>query len=68
MTLSPEVEVTRAVVLHETSTAITKLRESQNLAPLDDPIPGAPPNAFQMIRAIVNAFPAPSGESRVRRH
>jgi hypothetical protein len=33
MTLSPEVEVTRAVVLHETSTAITKLRESQNLAP-----------------------------------
>jgi hypothetical protein len=37
MTLSPEVEVTRAVVLHETGTAITKLRESQNLAPLDDP-------------------------------
>jgi len=65
MTLSPEVEVTRAVVLHETSTAITKLRESQNLAPLDDPIPGAPPNAFQMIRAIVNEFPAPAGESHV---
>ena len=59
MTLSPEVEVTRAVVLHETSTAITKLRgEPQNLAPLDDPIPGAPPNAFQMIRAIFNEFSA----------
>src|SRR5262245_7755370 len=66
MTLSPEVEVTRAVVLHETSTAITKLRESQNLAPLDDPIPGAPPNAFQMIHAILNEFSAPAGESHVR--
>ena len=63
MTLSPEVEVTRAVVLHETSTAITKLRESQNLAPLDDPIPGAPPNAFQMIRAILNEFSAPAGKA-----
>jgi hypothetical protein len=31
---------TRTVVLHEVVTAVTKLRENQNLAPFDDPLPG----------------------------
>ena len=49
---------TRLVVLHEVNSAIVKFRESQNLDPIDDPLPGAPPNAFQVIRKVVNQFPA----------
>ena len=49
---------TRLTVLHELNTAITKFRESQGLPPIDDPLPGAPPNAFQVINRIVNQFPA----------
>jgi len=44
---------TRLTVLHELNTAITKWRERQGLDPISDPLPGAPPNAFQVIREIV---------------
>jgi hypothetical protein len=58
---------TRLTVLHEVNEAITKFRESQKLAPIDDSLPGVPPNAFQIIRGIITAhvnpeFPAPAGE------
>jgi hypothetical protein len=54
---------TRLVALHETSQAICRLRESQNLPVFDDPLWDAPFNAFLRIREVVNQFPAPSGES-----
>jgi len=46
---------TRLTVLHEVNSAVVKFRESQSIQPFDDPLPGAPPNAFQIIRAIVIA-------------
>jgi hypothetical protein len=52
---------TRLTVLHEVNEAITKFRESQKLDPIDDPLPGAPPNAFQVIRGIVTSFPHKRG-------
>jgi hypothetical protein len=55
---------TRAVALHEISTAITKLREQHNLKPFDDPLPGAPANAFQIIRSII--LNGEAGRSRFR--
>ena len=45
---------TRATALHQIDAAITALRERQKLPPFDDPLPGAPPNAFLMIREIIN--------------
>jgi len=51
---------TRLVVLHELNRSITKLRESQKLDPIDDPVDDdAPPNAFQVIRGILlsQSFP-----------
>jgi hypothetical protein len=54
---------TRHVVIHETSTAITKLREKQGMLPIDDPLPGAPPNAHQVVCKIVTEFPAPAGKA-----
>jgi hypothetical protein len=53
---------TRAVALHEISTAITKLREQHNLKPFDDPLPGAPANAFQIIKSILS-FPHKHGKA-----
>src|SRR5262249_49806293 len=53
---------TRLTVLHEVNEAITKFRESQKLDPIDDPLPGAKPNAFQIIRGIVTSFPHQAGE------
>jgi len=44
---------TRLVVLHETNTAIAKLREKSGLAPFDDGVPGERDNAFRIIRSIV---------------
>jgi hypothetical protein len=58
---------TRLTVLHEVNSAITKFRESQGFEPIDDPLPGAPPNAFQIIRKILNQFPAPTQEGPTRR-
>jgi hypothetical protein len=37
---------TRLVALHEINTAITKFRERNGLAPIDDALPGERPNAF----------------------
>jgi len=54
---------TRLTVLHEVNAAITKYREKRGLNPIDDPLPGAPPNAFQVIRKILNQFPAMSQET-----
>jgi hypothetical protein len=50
---------TRLVALHEINAAITKLREKRGLNPFDDPLPGAPPNVFQIIRSIIS-----NGEAR----
>lgn len=47
---------TRLVALHEINTAITKLREKHGLDPIADPLPGAPANAFQIIKSILS-FP-----------
>jgi len=52
---------TRLTILHEVNEAIVKFRESQKLDPIDDPLPGAPPNAFQVIRKILTQFPASRG-------
>jgi hypothetical protein len=51
---------TRLTVLHEINVAITRYREKCGLDPISDPLPGAPPNAFQVIRGIVTKLPAPS--------
>src|SRR5262245_45846624 len=55
---------TRLTVLHEVNAAITKWRERQGLAPIDDPLPGAPANAFQTLRKIITEFPAITQESQ----
>jgi hypothetical protein len=52
---------TRLIALHEINTAVVRLRESQKRDPIDDALPGQPPNAFQVIRKIVNQFPAHAG-------
>jgi hypothetical protein len=57
---------TRLTVLHEVNAAITKFRESQKLE-IEDPLPGAPPNAFQVIRKIITEFSASSQEGPTRR-
>jgi hypothetical protein len=45
---------TRLIALHQINSAITKLREKQNLAPIDDALPGEPLRAFQLIRNIID--------------
>jgi hypothetical protein len=52
---------TRAVALHEINCAIVKLRERGGLALIDDGLPGAPANAFQIIRKLINGFPLHRG-------
>jgi hypothetical protein len=55
---------TRLTTLHEVNAAIVKHREKRGLPPIDDPLPDAPPNAFQVIRKIITEFPATDrGES-----
>src|SRR5215831_5627853 len=54
---------TRLTVLHEANAAITKLREQQGLSPIDDALPGEPLRAFQLIRNIMNQFPAQAGKT-----
>src|SRR5262249_14705322 len=59
---------TRLTVLHEVNSAITKFREKRGLEPIDDPLPGAAPNAFQAIRKILTTeFPASSQARPTRR-
>jgi len=57
---------TRLTVLHEVNTAVTKLREKRDFDPIDDPLPGMPPNAFQVIREIVNQVSRTRGEAEAR--
>jgi len=52
---------TRLTVLHEVNAAITKLREQQGLSPIDDALPGEQLRAYQVIRNIMNQFPAIAG-------
>jgi hypothetical protein len=53
----------RLIVLHEINCAITKLRERANpVEPIDDAINNEPLNAFQIIRAMINKFPAQVGK------
>ena len=58
---------TRCITLHELSTAIVRLREKRGLPPFDDPLWGAPPNAFQVIQKIITEFPASPQERPARR-
>jgi hypothetical protein len=53
----------RLVVLHEINTAITKLRERNGLAPINDALPDQPLTAFQIIRSIITSFPLHCGEA-----
>jgi hypothetical protein len=50
---------TRLVALHEISIAITRLRERNGLAPIDDPLPGQPESLFRRIKQTL--FAAPPG-------
>jgi hypothetical protein len=52
---------TRLTVLHEVNATITRYREKCGLDPIDDPLPGAPSNAFQIIRGIITSFPHARG-------
>jgi hypothetical protein len=47
----------RLTALHQINNAITKLREREGLAPIDDPLPGKPENAFRLIKTIMTSFP-----------
>src|SRR5262249_49061943 len=53
---------TRLIALHEINTAIMRLRERLGQEPIDDALPGEPLRAYQLIRNIMNQFPAPAGE------
>ena len=53
---------TRFIALHEINAAITALRERNGLAPIDDPLPGAPENAFRIIKTIMTSFPLQAGK------
>jgi hypothetical protein len=46
----------RAIALYEIDQAIMALRVRRGLPPFDDPLPGAPDNAFLTIRSIIQ-FP-----------
>jgi hypothetical protein len=53
---------TRLIALHEINAAITTLRERNGLVPIDDPLPGAPENAFRIIKTIMTSFPLQAGK------
>jgi hypothetical protein len=60
---------TRAVALHEINKAITKVCERINpKEPISDALPGEPPNAFRMIKEMINKFSAASGEAQPEAH
>jgi len=59
---------TRLTVIHEANAAITKRREKQGREPIDDPLPGTPPSAFQIIRELLTTkLPASSRARPTRR-
>ena len=45
----------RFAVLHEVDSAICKLRERSGLPPIDDSLPHERPNAFLIIRRLLDA-------------
>src|SRR6516225_10551924 len=53
---------TRFTALHEINIAITKLRERNGQEPISDPLPGAPENAFRIIKNLFKSFPPRAGE------
>ena len=53
---------TRLICLHEINVAISALRQSRGLDPIDDPLPDAPDNAFRIIKAVFESFPPQVGE------
>jgi hypothetical protein len=53
---------TRAMVLAQIDSAIVALRERQGLPPFDDPLPGAPDNAFMILRRLFESFPLHAGK------
>jgi len=53
---------TRLIVLHEVNAAIMRLREHLGQPPIDDALWHEPLRAFQLIRNIMNQFPASVGE------
>jgi hypothetical protein len=55
---------TKLVLLHKINETIARMREKNNMRPIDDPLPGAPRNAFQRICTIM--FPALAGKADVR--
>jgi hypothetical protein len=52
---------TRFICLHEINTAICRLRERNGLVVIDDPLPGELDNAYRIIKAMFDKFPAPAG-------
>src|SRR5262245_29909920 len=58
---------TRLVALHEINVAIMRLLERAGQEPIDDALPGEPLRAFQLIRNIMNQFPAASGGGPIAR-
>src|SRR6516162_3172525 len=46
---------TRLVVLHETNTAITRMREHNGMEPIDDGLPGDRDNVFRTIRHVITS-------------
>jgi hypothetical protein len=53
---------TRFTALHQINNAIAALRERNGLTPIDDPLPGAPENAFRIIKTIMTSFPLQAGK------
>jgi len=57
---------TRMIALHEISCAIAALRSKSGLPFVDDPLPGQPDNAFQIIKSLFNSFPQSRGSPSER--
>jgi hypothetical protein len=57
---------TRLTALHEINTTIMRLRERMGQEPIDDALPGESLRAYQLIRNIMNQFPAQAGEAAAR--
>jgi hypothetical protein len=53
---------TRTIVLAQIDSAIVALRERSGQPPFDDPLPGAPDNAFLIIRKLFDSFPPCAGK------
>jgi hypothetical protein len=53
---------TRFTALHQINNAIAALHERNGLTPIDDPLPGAPENAFRIIKTIMTSFPLQAGK------